>query len=95
MKTLKLLSAFLCAVMILFSLSPAVLSLYGPVGPISGESGRFFEEITLSDGTATGVRYTEMNLSETYGSNKVLRLAECDLSNTNLSIDVINCGAYI
>lgn len=95
MKTLKLLSAFLCAVMILFSLSPAVLSLSGPVGPISGEIGRFFEEITLSDGTETGVRYTEMNLSETYGSNKVLRLAECDLSNTNLSIDVINCGAYI
>ena len=78
---------------VLFSAVFPVASLSLPVGAVSGESGRFYEDIKLSDGTVTGVRYTQMNLSGTYGSGKVLRLAECDLSNTNLSIEVINCGS--
>ena len=94
MKKSKIISAALATVMLFASVFIPVNSLADPVGNISGESGRFYEEINLSDGTKTGVRYTEMNLSGTYGSNKVLRLTECDLSNTNLSIDVINCGTY-
>ncbi|MBQ8474546.1 MAG: phosphodiester glycosidase family protein [Clostridia bacterium] len=69
-------------------------SLSAPVGSISGESNRIYEEIKLSDGTSTGVRYTQMDLNGTYGSNRVLQLVECDLSNTNLSIDVLSCGNY-
>ena len=94
MKMKKLISLFLSALSLLSSLSLPALSLSDPVGTVTGESGRFYEEITLANGTKTGVRYTEMALSGYYGTNKTLRLAECDLSNTNLSIDVINCGTY-
>ena len=91
---MKTLALFLAIILIVLSFPLSVLALSAPVGTVSGESGRFYEEITLSDGTKTGVRYTEMNLSGKYGTGKVLRLAECDLSNTNLSIDVLNCGTY-
>ena len=90
----KLTSLILTLIIILQLIPTAVIALGNPVGTVTGESGRFYEEITLSDGTKTGVRYTEMALSGYYGTNKTLRLAECDLSNTNLSIDVINCGTY-
>ena len=94
MKLRKLTSLTLTLIIILQLIPTAVIALGNPVGTVTGESGRFYEEITLSDGTKTGVRYTEMALSGYYGTNKTLRLAECDLSNTNLSIDVINCGTY-
>lgn len=74
-------------------LTVAAWSLSAPVDTITGESGRVYEEITLGNGTNTGVRFTQMKLSGQYGSGKVLSISECDLSNTNLSIDVINCGA--
>lgn len=79
--------------MMLPCFSVASLSLSAPVGAITGESGRVYEDIILGNGTKTGVRFTQMNLSGYYGSGKVLSISECDLSNTNLSIDVINCGA--
>jgi len=94
MKLLKPLCVFMTAVMVLLSFPLSSGALSAPVGTVSGESERFYEEITLTDGTKTGVRYTEMKLSGTYGSGKVLRLAECDLSDTRLSIDVLNCGTY-
>ncbi|MBE6588377.1 MAG: hypothetical protein E7647_08200 [Ruminococcaceae bacterium] len=94
MNKTKILAAILCAVIVFSAFPTPSFALSDPVGTVSGESGRFYEEMTLSDGTKTGVRYTEMKLSGTYGSGKVLRLTECDLSNTNLSIDVINCGTY-
>lgn len=93
---LKKITSILLCIIILFSVSVfPVFSLVAPVGTVSGESGRFYEDIKLPDGRATGVRYTQMNLSGTYGSGKVLRLAECDLSNTNLSIDVLNCSSAL
>lgn len=90
----KLLSLILTIALLLSSLYIPATALSAPVGAISGESGRFYESITLPDGTDTGVRYTQMNLSGTYGSGKVLAIAEGDLSDTRLSIDVINCGTY-
>ncbi len=92
MKAAKIVSLFLSFIILFSSMCIDSASLSAPVGNISGESGRFYENITLSDGTDTGVRYTQMNLSGTYGSGKVLGIAEGDLSNTRLSIDVINCG---
>lgn len=89
----RALAAILAFIFILPVFPAGSYAISGPVGTISGESGRFYENIILSDGTDTGVRYTEMNLSGTYGSGKILRLAECDLSDTNISIDVINCGS--
>ena len=94
MKIIKITSLILALMFLIQLASTAVIALGDPVGTVTGESGRFYEYINLPDGTETGVRYTEMALSGYYGSNKILRLAECDLSNTNLSIDVINCGTY-
>lgn len=94
MKTKKILSIITSISILLSALSTPIFSLSAPVGTISGESNRIYEEITLNDGTPTGVRYTQMDLNGTYGSNRVLRLVECDLSNTNLSIDVLSCGKY-
>lgn len=94
MKITKITSLILALIFLFQLASTSVIALGDPVGTVTGESGRFYEYINLPDGTETGVRYTEMALSGYYGSNKILRLAECDLSNTNLSIDVINCGTY-
>ncbi len=90
MKTIKIMSMIVALLVIIPCFS--TLALCAPLGTITGESNRFYEEITLGDGTKTGVRFTQMNLSGNYGSGKVLSISECDLSNTNLSIDVINCG---
>ncbi len=95
MKIKKILSAVLATVILASSAISHTFALSSAVGTITNESARSYEEITLSDGRKTGVRYTEIKISGyAYGTNKVLRLAECDLSNTNLSVDVINCGAY-
>ena len=60
---------------------------------ITGETSRAVEEITLPDGTKTGVSFTQAQLSGYYGDGKVVSFAECDLSDTHLSIEVINCGS--
>ena len=65
------------------------------VGGITGETSRTVEALTLSDGTRTGVELTTVNFTGYYGTNKVLHAAECDLSNTHLSVDVFNCGTYL
>lgn len=91
----KIISIFLIITIMLPCFTTSTWSLSAPVGTITGESNRIYENITLPNGTDTGVRFTQMNLSGQYGSGKVLSISECDLSNTNLSIDVINCGAGI
>ena len=65
-----------------------------PVGTLDGETGRETEEVTLADGTKTGVSISTITLEGTYGSKEVI-VATADLSNTNLSIEVINGGQYM
>lgn len=60
---------------------------------LSGETSRTTENIMLADGTDSGVTYTQIELSGYYGNGKVAHVAECDLSNTHLSIEVLNCGS--
>lgn len=62
---------------------------------LTGESARRSEEITLSDGTATGVTWTQIELDGYYGDNRLVNVAEFDLSNTHLSVEVINSGKYM
>lgn len=62
------------------------------IGTLTGETSRAAEEIKLPNGASTGVSFTQINLSGYYGSGKVVSIAECDLSNTRLSIEAINCG---
>lgn len=73
-------------------ISPAVTA--SSVGSITGETSRTTESIKLPNGADSGVLFTTVNFTGHYGSNKVLHVAEADLSNTHLSIDVINCGEY-
>ncbi|MDD6095007.1 MAG: phosphodiester glycosidase family protein [Clostridia bacterium] len=75
--------------------SPSLFASAASVGSITGETSRTVESVNLSDGTKTGVELTTVNLTGYYGTNKVLHAAECDLSNTHLSIDVFNCGTYL
>lgn len=63
-------------------------------GALSGETDRTTTEITLSDGTKTGVNWTQIKLDGTYG-NKEVNVAEFSLSNKNLSVEVINSGKSI
>lgn len=71
-----------------------LFSAFAAVGTISGESGRTRSEIKLSNGASTGVYHTKMNLSGTYGT-KLANFVEADLSNTHLSVEVINNGTYM
>jgi len=64
-----------------------------PAG-FTGQSNRQTEEITLADGTKTGVQLTKLNLSGDYGNNKEVNIAEFDLANTHLSVEVVNSGTY-
>ncbi len=65
-----------------------------PVGTLSGEVGREIEEITLADGTKTGVTVQKITLAGTYG-DKEAWVAYGDLSNTNLSLEVLKGGQYV
>lgn len=66
-----------------------------PVGTPDGEASREVQNVTAPDGTDTGVQIHKIDLSgSTYG-NKQVWVATGDLSNPNLSIEVINCGQYM
>ncbi len=65
------------------------------VGAITGETSRTTEPIKLPNGNNSGVDFTTVNFTGHYGTNKVLHVAEADLSDTHLSVDVFNCGTYI
>lgn len=94
MRLSKVVSA-LAAVCITLSAIPMSVSSLSAVPTISGETSRTRKEITLSNGTKTGVMYTNIKLSGTYGNNRELNIADADLSNTNLSLEVINHGTYM
>ncbi len=87
------------SILIILCIISALLPLSGkamePIDKITGETSRTMEEITLADGTNTGVMYTNIQLSGYYGNNREVNIAEADLANTNLSVEVINCGNHI
>ena len=62
---------------------------------VTGETGRTSGEITLSDGTKTGVNYTSIQMSGHYGDDREVNVVEFDLANTHLSVEVINHGSYM
>ena len=66
-----------------------------PTGKITGETSRTTTELTLADGTKTGVKHTNIQLSGYYGNNREINIAEGDLSNTNLSLEIVNSGTYM
>lgn len=87
---------------LLLSLSLLTASLVTPViavapaEKLSDEKSRKTAEITLSDGTKTGVIWSDIAVSgSTYGENRQVNMVEFDLANTNLSVEVLNSGTYM
>ena len=67
-----------------------------PAEKISDEQSRKTTEITLSDGTKTGVKWSDIAVSgSTYGENRQVNMVEIDLSNTHLSMEVLTGGQYM
>ena len=92
---LMLLCACICISMMLpLTLYAGAEQTTSAVGTLDGEVSRETEEVTLADGTKTGVTIETITLSGTYGEKEVM-IAWGNLANTNLSIDVINCGDYM
>lgn len=77
------------------SLLPFFASAEESAGKVTGETSRTTTELTLADGTKTGVMHTNIQLSGYYGNNREINIAEGDLSNTNLSLEFINSGTYM
>ena len=95
----RILSIILCLItclpgIALMSVSAAAAAM-DPVPEIRGETGRKTEEILLPDGTGSGVMWTKINLSGYYGDSLHVNVAQFDLSNTHLSLEVSTCGEYI
>ncbi len=64
-----------------------------PAERLSDEQSRETQEILTRSGKATGVVWSQINLSgQTYGADRVVNVAEFSLADTHLSMEVINCG---
>ena len=75
-------------------ITPAMAA--APAEKLSDEQSRNSSEITLSDGTKTGVVWSNIALSgNTYGENREVNMVEIDLANTHLSMEVLSGGAYM
>ncbi|MBQ4065622.1 MAG: hypothetical protein IJD10_05935, partial [Clostridia bacterium] len=66
-------------------------------GTFTNEVSRTTNEITLTNGTKTGVMWTQAKINGDYYGNKdlIVNIAEFDLANTNLSVEVLNHGTYL
>ncbi len=95
----KLFKALICLTLCLTLAMPLATVTFAQevtsqVGELDGEVSRETEEVTLSDGTKTGLTIDTITLDGTYGKKEVI-VATGNLANTNLSIEVINCGDYM
>ncbi len=93
--SVSLLSLLLaCVLMASAWITPALAA--PPAEKLSDETGRKTTEITLSDGTKTGVMWTDIAMSgSTYGENRQVNMVEIDLANTHLSMEVLTGGQYM
>ncbi len=67
-----------------------------PAEKLSDEQDRKTSEITLADGTKTGVLWSDVSVSgSTYGTDRQVNMVEIDLSNTHLSMEVLTGGQYM
>ncbi len=99
MKTTRIFTACMalllaCTLLASLCLTPALAA--PPAEKISDEQSRKTTEITLDDGTKTGVMWSDIAISgSTYGTDRQINMVEIDLSNTHLSMEVINNGTYM
>jgi exopolysaccharide biosynthesis protein len=90
--------AILCFVMVLPFVGTTVEAATGSNGgKFTNELSRTTKEITLKNGTKTGVMWTQAKINGPYYGNKdlVVNIAEFDLANTHLSVEVLNHGTYL
>ena len=67
-----------------------------PAEKLSDEQSRKTTELTLSDGTKTGVLWSDISVSgSVYGADRQVNMVEIDLSNTHLSMEVLTGGQYM
>ena len=67
-----------------------------PAEKLSDEQGRKTAEITLADGTKTGVLWSDISVSgNVYGADRQVNMVEIDLSNTHLSREGLTGGQYM
>ena len=83
-----------CSLLVSVLATPAMAA--APAEKLSDEQSRTSSEITLSDGTKTGVIWSNIALhGTTYGENREVHMVEFDLANTHLSMEVLNSGTYM
>ncbi len=92
---LSILSLLLACVLLASTwITPALAA--PPAEKLSDETGRTSSEITLTDGTKTGVLWSDIAVSgSVYGADRQVNVVEFDLANTNLSVEVLNSGDYM
>ena len=84
------------ALVMLASLCATPVLAAPPAERISDEQSRKTAEITLSDGTKTGVLWSDISVSgSTYGNDRQVNMVEIDLANTHLSMEVLTGGQYM
>lgn len=75
-------------------ITPALAA--APAEKLSDEQSRKTSEITLADGTKTGVLWSDISVSgSVYGADRQVNMVEVDLSNTHLSMEVLTGGQYM
>lgn len=84
-----------CASLTAGLMTPSLGAAETEDGKLTEESSRATEEIVLADGTKTGVRWTQIELDGYYGDDRLVNVAEFDLSDTHLSVEVINSGDFM
>ena len=67
-----------------------------PAEKLSDEQSRKTTEITLADGTKTGVLWSDISVSgSVYGADRQVNMVEVNLANTHLSMEVLTGGQYM
>ena len=97
MKVKKTLYCLLCLILLTSILATSVYSLPADV---KESQLSYVKELTLADGTKTGVKHTHIVLPSgtkynTQSTDKEANFIEFDLANTHLSVEAINCGDYM
>ena len=83
-----------CVMLASLCMTPALAA--APAEKLSDEQSRKTTEITLSDGTKTGVLWSDIAVSgSTYGADRQVNMVEIDLANTHLSMEVLTGGQYM
>ncbi len=87
----------LCCVMMLPFFGTTADAATSSSGKFTNEVSRTTKEIALPNGTKTGVMWTQAKINGPYYGNKdlIVNIAEFDLANTNLSVEVLNHGEYL